>query len=366
MAEVTNISSRINLAKSGRGRWYSWGSIRRLVKELRRYPVVPIVVLLLVLIIPAIFADVIAPHDPIKADLAHRLEPPAWVGHSILSKTVVEQGQVRDSKNEMSITSARQLRPGAGIGQSPNVSENLKVGDEIQVVTSPGGSWSRPLGTDTLGRDILSRMIHGARVSSIVSLIVIAISGVIGTSLGLIAAFYGGWVDYTISRVIDIFLSMPPLLIALVLVFTIGPSLSIVVAVIVIQLWSVYARLVRGETLSLMGQDYIARARVAGASNPRIIMRHLFPNVVTSLIVLATLQVGFVIIFEAALSFLGAGIPRPTPSWGVIVADGRDLIIASGWWVSIFSGLAIVLTVLSVNLIGDWTRDRLDPKLRHI
>ena len=338
--------------------------LRSAFAKARRYPLIPLTVLLLVLIIPAIFADFIAPYDHLSVDPASRLQPPGWVEPKVLTKTVVER--VGDRDMETSLAAARSLRRGNGLGQSPNLPEEVMVGDEVQIITGVGGNWSRPLGTDKLGRDIVSRLIHGSRLSLIVALLVIGTSGVIGTSLGLIAGYYRGWVDFLVSRAVDFFLAIPPLLIALVLVLVYRTSLWIVVIVIAVQLWAVYARMVRGETLTLMEQGYIDRARVAGASGARIIMRHLFPNLVNSLIVLSTLQIGFVIIFESALSFLGVGIPSPAPSWGSIVADGRDLIIQSGWWVSIFSGAAIALTVLSANLLGDWLRDELDPKLKHL
>lgn len=339
-------------------------SLRSVFAKTRRYPLIPLTVLLLVLIIPAVFADLIAPHHHLDVDPARRLQPPGWVEPKVLTKTVVERVEARDT--EISQAAARSLRPGDGLGQSPNLPEEVMVGDEVQIITGVGGSWSRPLGTDKLGRDIVSRLIHGSRLSLIVALLVIVTSGVLGTSLGLIAGYYRGWVDFLVSRAVDFFLAIPPLLIALVLVLVYRTSLWIVVIVIAVQLWAVYARMVRGETLTLMEQGYIDRARVAGASGARIIMRHLFPNLVNSLIVLSTLQIGFVIIFESALSFLGVGIPSPAPSWGSIVADGRDLIIQTGWWVSIFSGAAIALTVLSANLLGDWLRDELDPKLKHL
>ena len=240
------------------------------------------------------------------------------------------------------------------------------VGDQIQVVYSVQGDWAYPFGRDQLGRGLLTRMIHGARVSLLISLAVISISGVIGTLLGVIAGYYGGVVDYVISRLIDIAMALPPILVALVLVIVVGQGMGVLIAIIVGFLWSQYARLVRGETLSIVQQDYVARARVAGAPGWRIMARHVLPNVFNSLIIIATLQIGYVIIIESSLSFLGLGIPPPTPSWGSIVADGKDLIIKTGWWVSLFPGLAIALTVLSVNLLGDWLRDKLDPKLRQV
>ncbi|SVA88187.1 uncharacterized protein METZ01_LOCUS141041, partial [marine metagenome] len=173
------------------------------------------------------------------------------------------------------------------------------------------------------------------------------------------------WADAIIMRLVDISLSIPIVLFALVLASVLGPSQITVVTVVVVLLWSRYARLIRGETLTVVIQDYILRARVSGSSDMRIIFKHVLPNVANSLLVLATLQVGFVIILEATLSFLGAGIPRPTPAWGLMVADGRDLVI-SAWWVSLFPGIAIMIVVLGMNLLGDWLRDRLDPKQRQI
>jgi peptide/nickel transport system permease protein len=228
-----------------------------------------------------------------------------------------------------------------------------------------GGSIEHPLGTDKLGRDILSRMIHGARVSLTVSLVAIFVGGIIGTSLGIMSGYFGGRVDAVLMRLVDISLSLPTILLALVLVAAVGPSFGTVIIVLVVLLWARYARLVRGETLSIKERDFIARARVAGASHTRIMVRYIFPNVVNSLIVLATLQVGYVILLESALSFLGAGLPRPTPAWGLMIADGRELIVTA-WWVSMFPGLAIMLTVLALNLLGDWLRDHFDPKLRHV
>jgi peptide/nickel transport system permease protein len=202
-------------------------------------------------------------------------------------------------------------------------------------------------------------------VSLVVSLIAILVGGAIGTGLGLISGYFGRWVDSLIMRLVDISLSLPTILLALVLVAAVGPSFGTVIIVLVVLLWARYARLVRAETLAMKERDFIARARVAGASHVRIMLRYIFPNVVNSLVVLATLQVGYVILLESALSFLGAGLPRPTPAWGLMIADGRELIVTA-WWVSMFPGLAIMLTVLSLNLLGDWLRDHLDPKLRHV
>ena len=232
---------------------------------------------------------------------------------------------------------------------------------KIPGAVSPSTCWA----PTNLGRDLVTRMIFGARVSLAVALLAILFAGLVGTGLGLVAGYAGGWIDAVIMRFVDIMLSLPSILLALVLVAAIGPSFTTVVSVIVMVFWSQYARQARGETLSLRERTFVERAQVAGASHYRIITKHILPNLFNSLVVLATLQLGAVIIFEASLSFLGAGIPRPTPAWGVMVADGRELIVAN-WWVSFFPGMCILLAVMSLNLLGDWVRDRLDPKMRQL
>ena len=284
------------------------GGLGGFVANLGRYPIIPLLILAGLLFVPAIFADVIAPHDPVKINLSDRLQPPAWL---------------------------------------------------------EGGSFTYFLGTDRQGFDILSRIVHGARISLAISLLAIALGGGVGTLLGLIAAYRGGWVDTLIMRIVDIKLAFPSILLALVLVAVMGGGFTTVVLVIALLLWARFARMLRGEALSIKEQDFIARAQVAGASPMRIMMRHIFPNVVNTVVVLATLEIGHVIILESTLSFLGAGLQQPTPAWGLMVADGRTLIV-SAWWLFFFPTLAIVLTVLSMNLLGDWLRDRLDPKLRNI
>jgi peptide/nickel transport system permease protein len=288
--------------------WYAIPWVVNGWRQVKRYPLFSLGILIFVLVIPAIFAPLVAPYDPYMGSLSNRLTPPVW---------------------------------------------------------QDGGSMEHILGTDKLGRDMLSRIIYGARVSLTVSLIAIFVGGIIGTVLGLISGYFGGKTDAVIMRLVDISLSIPTILLALVLVAAVGPSFGTVITVLIVLLWARYARLTRGETLALKERDFIARARVAGASNTRIMFRYLFPNVVNSLIVLATLQVGYVILLESALSFLGAGLPRAEPAWGVMVADGRELIVTA-WWVSMFPGVAIMLTVLSLNLLGDWLRDHLDPKLRNL
>ena len=295
------------------------GDVVRVGRGVRRYPIVPIAILSLVLIIPAFSAQWIAPHDPYQGSLSARHQPPAWQAGGSWDDSVPVEDRVPNSL----------------------------------------------FGTDNQGRDIFSRQLHGAKYALIVSLSVVLISGVIGVSLGLIAGYFGGKLDTLIMRLVDVSLAIPAILLALALVVSRGPSFSVVIFVICVLLWSRYARLVRGEVLAIKTQDFVARARVAGASHVRIILRHILPNVTNSIVVLATVLVGFVILLEATLSFLGAGIPRPTPAWGLMVADGRSLVVVA-WWISFFPGLSILLTVLSLNLFGDWLRDKLDPKQRNV
>lgn len=228
-----------------------------------------------------------------------------------------------------------------------------------------GGKLTHPLGTDRLGRDMTSRIIHGARVSIAAGLAAVAVGGVIGTLLGLISGYFGRWVDTLIMRTTDAMLSLPIILIALLFAVVFGPSFRNLILVLGLVMWARFARLVRGEVLTWKEREFVALARVAGCSSFRILQRHIFPNIINPLVVLATLQVGWVIIVEASLSFLGAGIPPPTPSWGAMIADGRAHI-TTAWWLSFFPGVALVLVVLSINLLGDWLRDFLDPRTRNL
>ena len=293
-------------------------------RRLARYPILPVAVLLIVLVLPALLADTMQTtlpfiYPPNTGSLSARLLPPVWVG-------------------------AEQLNG---------------------VTVKPGGTWRHLLGTDQLGRDVLSRVVFGARVSLAVSIICILVAGAVGTALGLLAGYLGGLWDGIIMRLVDISHAIPTIILALVLSIVLGPGFFSVVVVISLVFWNRYARLVRGETLALRSRDFVARAQVSGVSSLRIMLRHILPNVTNTIIVIATLEVGQVILLEATMSFLGVGIPRPTPAWGSMVADGRELIVAA-WWVALFPGLAILMTVLSMNLFGDWLRDRLDPRLRNL
>ena len=275
--------------------------------SLKGAPLIPLLIIV-VFILSAILADLITFHDAHKVSLPNRLIPPFW---------------------------------------------------------QDGGTFSHPLGTDPLGRDVLTRIIYGTRVSVIIAGAALTIGGGFGTLVGLTAGFYGGKVDTLLMRLADITLAFPLILFAILLVMVIGPSMMNVIVAISLVLWARYARVIRGEVLGLMQRDFIARARVSGASDWRIMMRHLLPNVMPTLIVLLTLQVGWVIIVEASLSFLGAGIPPPTPAWGSMLADGREYV-STAWWVTTAPGIAIMLVVLAFNLSGDWLRERLDPKQRSI
>jgi peptide/nickel transport system permease protein len=281
------------------------GRARRLWRT--GFPVVPAILFGLV-VIAGVSGETLAPHDPGGLNLGAAFRPPAW---------------------------------------------------------APGGSITYALGTDNLGRDILSRIIAGANIALVVAAYAIVLSGSVGALVGMVAGYFGGKVDAIIMRLVDIQMSIPSLALALVLAAVLSPSLSTVVTVITITYWTWYARIIRGEILSLKERDYVALARVAGVSTPMIFARHLLPNILNTLLVLATLQIGQVIIFEASLSFLGLGIQTPDVSWGLMLADARNYI-GNAWWAITMPGIAIALTCLSANLIGDWLRDTIDPKRRQL
>lgn len=261
-------------------------------------------IILLILLSTAIFQNQIATHDPAKQNIRARLLPPMWV----------EKG-------------------------SP---ENI-------------------FGTDQLGRDIFSRLVYGVRISLFVGITGVILSTLIGSILGLVSGYYGGMADALIMRFVDIFLAFPFLLLAITLVVTLGPSLRNIILVLGITGWVAYARLVRGQTLSLREQEYVQAARVVGASDWRIILKHIFPNLVAPIIIFSSLEIGLYIMTEASLTFLGMGIPPSIPTWGNMLATGRDYL-SNAWWLATFPGFAIVLTVLAFNFLGDWLRDALDPR----
>jgi peptide/nickel transport system permease protein len=229
-----------------------------------------------------------------------------------------------------------------------------------------GGSTQALLGTDFQARDILSRLIFGARVSLIVGVVGTIVAGSLGTALGILSGYLGGWVDQLIMRVTDAWLALPALVFAIFLATVVGPSMWNIVIILGLVYWTRYTRVIRGEVLSLREREFVKLAEIAGGSRARIILRHILPNVMNSAMVLASLTIGVVIIAEASLSFLGIGVPAPQPAWGSMLSDGRSMLMVGDWWLTVFPGLCILLVVLATQLLGDWLRVRLDPQLRNM
>jgi len=288
-------------------------ALRFTLHILRTWPVVPLSILA-VLVFAALFAGSISPHSPLKTSLRERNMPPAWL---------------------------------------------------------EGGSTNHLLGTDHVGRDVFSRIVFGARISLTVMGIAVATGLVAGVALGLVSGYFGGWTDEIIQRIVDIWNALPFLLVALVVVIVSHKreldvsQTTLIMGLLALLSWSNFVKNIRAEALTLREADYVMAARIAGASNLRIIVRHLMPGVINTSIVIATLSTGGLMLAEASLSFLGAGIPPPTPAWGLMVAEGREYV-ATAWWLVVIPGMAIFLVVMSLNFTGDWLRDRLDPKLRQL
>src|SRR3984893_16317424 len=272
-------------------------------------PVLPLAILVPFILV-ALFADLIAPYDPTEPIPGAKIfEPPLWM---------------------------------------------------------QGGSTRALLGTDFQSRDVLSRLIFGARVSLIVGVMGTVVAGSIGTALGILAGYLGGWVDQLIMRLTDAWLALPALVFALFLATMLGPSMWNIVLILGLVYWTRYARVIRGEVLSLREREFVKLAEIAGGSRTRVIIRHILPNVLNSTMVLASLTIGVVIIAEASLSFLGVGVPPPEPAWGSMLSDGRSMLMVGDWWLTVFPGLGILLVVLATQLLGDWLRVRLDPQLRNL
>lgn len=274
---------------------------------MKNLPWTPLVIIVTMLFV-AVFAPILAPHSPLDQTLADKLIPPFW---------------------------------------------------------EEGGTTKYLLGTDVFGRDVLSRLLYGARVSMIVSALALLVGGGVGLVIGIVSGYVGGRLDNLLMRIVDAALAFPAILFALLLAVTMGQGLRTLVIAISLLLWARFARVVRGEVLAVKQRDFVALAKVHGCSPARIMVTHILPNVMNTFMVLLTLYVGVVIVTEASLSFLGAGVPPPTPSWGLMAAEGRGKI-SSAWWLSLPPGIAITLVVLAFNLFGDWLRDRLDPKLRQL
>ena len=272
------------------------------------FPVIPTLILVVIGLV-AIFANVLAPHNPEIGSLVARFKPPFW---------------------------------------------------------ETGGSTKYLLGTDQLGRDVLSRLMFGARVSMVVGFTAVIFAGVIGTALGILSGYLGGWVDQVIMRLTDTWLALPALTFAIFLAAIVGPSMWNIVIILGITYWTRYARVIRGEVLSLKEREFVRLAIVAGCSKWTIMRRHILPNVLNSAIVLGSLMLGVVIITEATLSFLGVGVPPPQPAWGLMLSDGKQGLMVGRWWLTVFPGCCIMLMVLSANLLGDWLRVKFDPQLRQL
>lgn len=246
---------------------------------------------------------------------------------------------------------------------APSAPETQRLTDRLDPPSWLGGTHGYVLGTDQLGRDVLSRVIYGSRVSLVVGLAGVVLSGTLGVTLGLVAGYFGGYWDRVIMRVTDVQQAIPALVLAIAVVAVLRPSLLNLIIVLAVTTWVAFARVVRSEVLALRETVFVEAARVVGARDRRIIARHILPNVAASIIVIGSLTVANLILFEASLSFLGLGVPPPTPTWGRMVFDGLEYV-STAWWIPLFPGVAVMLTVLGSNLVGDWLRDVLDPRQR--
>lgn len=280
-----------------------WASVRKALRPWATPKVIFAAAVLTLLVVAALFAPWVAPFDPQKQDLMAALTPPQYLS-------------------------------------GPHV-----------------------FGADHVGRDVFSRVIYGARVSLLIAFVVVVISGLIGMTFGLISGFFGGWADFAIQKFLEVFWAFPPLLLAIAILAFLGQGLGVLILALAIQRWIPYCRVARANTLSLKERDFVQAARSIGVGTPRIILKHILPNLVQSALIIGTFAMASAIIAEASLSFLGLGVPPSIPTWGAMLADGRTYISTS-WWMALFPGLAIFLTVLSINMLGDALRDNLDPRLK--
>ena len=276
--------------------------------RLQGAPIIPLLILT-ALVLTALCANLLAPHDPTIGNLRYRYRPPVW---------------------------------------------------------QAGGSPEFLLGTDHMGRDVLSRLIFGSRISLMVGITAVCVAGLIGTTLGIVSGFRGGWIDQVIMRLTDSWLALPAVSFAILLAVLVKPSEWNIAIILGGVYWTRYARVIRGEVLSLKERDFVRLAIVAGCSKAKIMWLHILPNIANSAIVLATLQLGVAIIAEATLSFLGVGVAPPQPAWGLMLAEGKAGLMAGHWWLSVFPGACIMLVVMAANLLGDWFRVWSDPQLRQL
>ncbi len=306
-ASATNALARGDGGSKGHTRVPSAAAWRRLASRLLRSPLsLAGIIVVIAVMVTAALAPMIAPANPERQDLVARLVPPAWTA---------------------------------------------------------GGQGRYLLGTDHLGRDLLSRILFGARTTLLIAAASVAAAGCLGAAVGLVAGYYGGRLDSALGRLMDVQLAIPYMLLAIVIVMLLGPGLLNTIGVLVVGGWVVYARLVRAETLSLRTRDFVAAARAIGSRDVTILWRHILPNTLNAVIIIATIEVGNIMLFESSLSFLGLGVRPPAISWGSMLSDGRDYLTSS-WWVATFPGLAITLTIFGINQVGDWLRDVLDPRTR--
>lgn len=307
-----NVPTEVNQAL-GSGPFGRTSIPGRFWRVLRNYPVLPIVVLVIFFFV-SVFSSFLQPRDPIQQNLRGRNAPPSW--HN----------------------------PG-WYDERPKLEERFY------------------LGADHVGRDVLSRLIQGSRISLFVVAIALSTGLVVGTALGLIGGYFGGAWDEVIMRAVDIWAAVPFLLLAITVAVVLGASFTVMASLLVLLTWSGFVRNIRAEVLTIKELDYVKIALVAGASTPRILIRHIFPGVMNTMIVITTLNVGGLILAEATLSFLGAGIPGPNSTWGLMINEGRSYL-SDAWWITVFPGIAIFLVVMSMNFLGDWLRDYFDPSLR--
>jgi len=293
--------------KGERDSWSVRSVFLKILTAVRGIPIIPAIILITFVFV-GIFGRAIAPHDPNEADFMYTLKPPFWV---------------------------------------------------------EGGEMKYLLGTDQLGRDLLSRLLCGTSVSLQIGFVVCVLAAMMGTVIALLSGYLGGRVDTILMRLTDTMISLPYIIVAIVMAAILGPSKNNIIIILAIVGWAAYARVLRGEVLRIKERDFVALAVTSGCSKLRIMLQHIFPNIVNTLIILVTLRLGTVIIAEASLSFLGVGVPPPNPAWGLMIAEGRSYI-SSAWWLCVWPGTAIFLVVMSCNLLGDWLRVRLDPKFRQL